>query len=79
MNMNLNPQPQLNDEFVTLAEAQSAAQEAELLSQDGFTGDEVTSLLWLRQWYQSGGSDRAEVIRRLEFIRLLVLSGKLEA
>jgi hypothetical protein len=52
--------------------------EKELLAQWGFTDEEVTSLLWLRQWYQTGGSDRAAIVRHLEFLRLLVLSGELE-
>ena len=49
-----------------------------LLAQSGFTSDEIMSLLWLRQWYQNGGSDRTEVIRHLEFLKLLVLNGKME-
>ncbi|GER82328.1 MAG: hypothetical protein IMW90_08660 [Thermogemmatispora sp.] len=52
--------------------------EGEVLMRQGFTEDEVTSLLWLRQWYQSGGSDRMEIVRRLEFIRMLFLQGKIE-
>ncbi len=52
--------------------------ETELLAQNGFTQDEIVSLLWLRQWYQNGGSDRVEVVRHLEFIRLLVLNGKID-
>ena len=49
-----------------------------LLTQSGFTSDEIMSLLWLRQWYQNGGSDRTEIIRHLEFLKLLVLNGKME-
>ncbi|WP_069804309.1 hypothetical protein [Thermogemmatispora onikobensis] len=52
--------------------------EGEALMCQGFTEDEVTSLLWLRQWYQSGGSDRMEIVRRLEFIRMLFLHGKIQ-
>jgi hypothetical protein len=52
--------------------------EQELLSQWGFTAREITSLLWLQQWYQTGGSDRALIVRHLEFLRLLVRSGELE-
>jgi hypothetical protein len=52
--------------------------ETELLAQNGFTQDEIVSLLWLRQWYQNGGSDRVEIVRHLEFIRLLVLNGKID-
>lgn len=52
--------------------------ETDVLVQEGFTTDEITSLLWLRQWYQNGGSDRVEIVRHLEFIRLLVLNGRIE-
>jgi hypothetical protein len=52
--------------------------EQELLTQWGFTAEEIASLLWLRQWYQTGGSDRALMVRHLEFLRLLVQSGELE-
>ncbi|WP_322480319.1 hypothetical protein [Thermogemmatispora sp.] len=55
-----------------------AADEGEALIHQGFSEDEVTSLLWLRQWYQSGGSDRMEIVRRLEFIKMLFLRGKIE-
>lgn len=48
------------------------------LVQCGFTQDEVVSLLWLRQWYQNGGSDRVEIVRHLEFIKLLIVNGKME-
>jgi hypothetical protein len=43
----------------------------------GFTQEEIVSLLWLRQWYQHGGSDRMEVVRNLEFIKHLVESGRI--
>ena len=52
--------------------------ETELLTENGFTADEIVSLLWLRQWYQNGGSDRMEVVRHLEFIKLLVRNGKID-
>ncbi len=42
----------------------------------GFTQEEIVSLLWLRQWYQNGGSDRMEVVRNLEFLRHLIDNGK---
>jgi hypothetical protein len=50
----------------------------EKLAQRGFTAEEITSLLWLRQWYQTGGSDRVELVSQWEFLRLLVLTGKLD-
>ena len=52
--------------------------EMDVLAQDGFTEDEIISLSWLRQWYQHGGSDRVEVIRHLEFLKLLVVNGKVD-
>lgn len=52
--------------------------ETHVLVERGFTSDEITSLLWLRQWYQNGGSDRVEIVRRLEFLKLLILNNKIE-
>jgi hypothetical protein len=50
----------------------------ERLAADGFPSEEIVSLLWLRQWYQTGGSDRVAVLRHWEFLKLLVLTGKLD-
>ncbi len=74
----MNPQihSQKNADIATTS--YSAAPELDILARSGFTDEEITSLFWLRQWYQSGGSDRVEVIRHLEFVKLLVLNGKLE-
>jgi hypothetical protein len=58
--------------------AQAVPTEQELLAQWGFPAQEIASLLWLRQWYQTGGSDRALMVRHLEFLRHLVRSGELE-
>ena len=52
--------------------------EEDILALWGFTREEIASLLWLRHWYQCGGSDRAVIVRYLEFLRLLVKSGDLE-
>ena len=48
--------------------------ETESLTLVGFTPDEIISLLWLRQWYQNGGSDRIEVVRRLEYLKSRILN-----
>ena len=61
-----------------LPEVNSVVTETEALEQYGFAQDEVISLLWLRQWYQHGGSDRVEIVRRLEFLKLLVVHGKVD-
>jgi hypothetical protein len=38
---------------------ETAKPEKDTLAQCGFTEGEIIALLWLRQWYQTGGSDRA--------------------
>jgi hypothetical protein len=58
---------------------ETTANDIEALSVCGYSEDEIISLLWLRQHYQSGGSDRAAVVRYLEFLRYLLMSGQLEA
>ncbi len=71
----MNPQIQSEKTFET---SEIVTTDAEALTQSGFTPEEIVSLLWLRQWYQNGGSDRVEVVRHLEFLKLLVTSGKIE-
>ncbi len=60
------------------AQAEVAMTNPERLAGCGFTSDEIVSLLWLQQWYQTGGSDRVMLVRYWEFLKLLVLTGKLE-
>ena len=71
----MNPQISSEKTFET---SEIVTSDAEALTQSGFTSEEIVSLLWLRQWYQNGGSDRVEVVRHLEFLKLLVTSGKME-
>lgn len=71
----MNPQISSEKTFET---SEIVTGDAEALTQSGFTSEEIVSLLWLRQWYQNGGSDRVEVVRHLEFLKLLVTSGKME-
>jgi hypothetical protein len=72
----MNPQTETPPEL--FMDSDSALNETELLAGWGFTPHEIASLLWLRQWYQTGRSDRASLVRHLEFLRLLVHSGDLE-
>jgi hypothetical protein len=58
--------------------SETTLSEKDLLTQWRFTSEEITALLWLRQWYQAGGSDRASIVRHLKFLNLLVMSGDLE-
>ncbi|TMD99894.1 MAG: hypothetical protein E6I80_27305 [Chloroflexi bacterium] len=72
----MHPQIHSEEHLITITDTETT--EMDTLTQSGFTSDEILSLLWLRQWYQNGGSDRTEVIRHLEFLKLLVLTGKIE-
>ena len=74
----MNPQIQSEKELEMVNNAEIAITETDALIQNGFTSEEIVSLLWLRQWYQNGGSDRIEVVRHLEFLKLMVMSGKIE-
>jgi hypothetical protein len=70
-----------NKPFMKSFEAEVIAEpvvpEIEDLEEGGFSTEEIVSLVWLRDWYQSGGSDRAEVVRHLEFLKFLIMNGKM--
>ena len=74
----MNPQIQSEKPIEMVNNVETATTEQDTLAQSGFSQDEVVALLWLRQWYQNGGSDRVEVIRHLEFLKLMVANGKIE-
>ena len=74
----MNPQIQSEKEFDIKNNTDITITETDALLENGFTSDEVVSLIWLRNWYQTGGSDRVEVMRHLEFLKLMVISGKIE-
>ncbi len=74
----MNPHTHLEEQFETTRQSEVTLTEEDILAQWGFTSEEIASLLWLRHWYQNGGSDRAVIVRYLEFLRLLVKSGDLE-
>ncbi len=74
----MNPHTYLKEQFETTRQSEVTLTEEDILAQWGFTGEESASLLWLRRWYQNGGSDRAVIVRYLEFLRFLVKSGDLE-
>ncbi len=69
----MNTQPL---EIITNVE--NTVSDTDVLTQVGFSEDEIISVLWLRQWYQTGGSDRIEVLRYLEFLKHLVVNGRVE-
>ncbi len=65
------------EEQLTIA-GETDVPEMDRLAQSGFTAEEITALLWLRRWYQTGGSDRMEIVRHWEFLKWLVVTGRLE-
>jgi hypothetical protein len=74
----MNPQMQTEVRPEMSSYSELALNETAMLAEWGFDSYEIVSLLWLRQWYQNGGSDRASLVRHLEFLRLLVQHGELE-
>ena len=74
----MNPQTQTETSPELFTYSDIALNETDLLAGWGFTPHEIASLLWLRQWYQTGGSDRANIVRHLEFLRFLVETGELD-
>jgi hypothetical protein len=74
--MNPQIQTQAHPELSTYSDI--TVSETTLLAEFSFDPHEIVSLLWLRQWYQNGGSDRGSLVRHLEFLRLLVQNGDLE-
>ena len=76
--MMTNPQMQ-SEQAITEGHAiETVATEGETLAMLGFNNDEIISLLWLRQWYQHGGSDRVEIVRHLELLKQQVLNGQVD-
>jgi hypothetical protein len=75
----MNRQNSIDEQREMATGTDTAVAERKRLAQCGFTSEEIGSVLWLRQWYQSGGSDRVAMVRRWEFLKLLVMYGKLEA
>jgi len=76
--MNLNQQIQAEEELITETYLEIDASEREKLAQCGFSPEEIVALFWLRRWYQTGGSDRIELLRHWEFLKRLVITGRLD-
>jgi hypothetical protein len=74
----MNPSISIEEQLAMKTQGQATVTETDLLAECGFSAEEIVSLLWLRQWYQTGGSDRFQFVRHLEFLKLLVLNGKIE-
>jgi hypothetical protein len=74
----MNTQIDFEEHFEMDSPVKVTETETDDLAQCGFSIEEIAALLWLRQWYQTGGSDRVQIVRHLEFLKLLVLHGKIE-
>jgi hypothetical protein len=59
----MNTQVQAEEQLVILPSLDTDALDRDGLTQCGFTIEESAALVWLRQWYQMGGSDRMELVR----------------
>ena len=75
----MNPYSTLKEDIKITTIEETVVSDFDTLTVYDFTAEQIVSLLELRQRYQSGGSDRASVIRHWEFLRLLVASGRMEA
>lgn len=75
----MNTTSSLKEELETTAIEEMVVSDFDTLTAYDFSAEQIVSLLELRQRYQSGGSDRAQVMRHWEFLRLLVASGRMEA
>ena len=74
----MNPYILAKAQFAIAPSLETDALEWDQLAECGFTAEEIVALLWLRHWYQSGGSDRMQLVRHWEFLKLLVMTGRLE-
>ena len=75
----MNPYISIEETRESTTFEETIVSDIDTLTQNDFSAEQIVSLLGLRQRYQSGGSDRATVIRHWEFLRLLVASGRMEA
>lgn len=77
--MNTNQPIQAEEECTRAMCVETEAALRDQLAQGGFSPEEIVDFLWLRQWYQTGGSDRMTLVRHWEFLRWLVRASLLEA
>ncbi len=77
-NVNMNQQIQAEEERNMTMRVETDAAERDQFAQCGLSTEEIVAFLWLRRWYQTGGSDRMELLRRWEFLRWLVRASLLE-
>jgi len=73
----MNAQIRASEQLTRATYLETDAPEMVGLAQCDCTAEEIAALLWIRQWYQTGGSDRMELVRRWEFLKWLVMTGRL--
>jgi hypothetical protein len=73
----MNPQIQ-SEKTIETSLIPATISDEDALALSGFNTDEIVSLLYLRQKYQTGGSDRVEIVRHLEFLKLMVMNGTID-
>ncbi|OLB56252.1 MAG: hypothetical protein AUI01_06820 [Ktedonobacter sp. 13_2_20CM_2_56_8] len=74
----MNHQIQAEEERALAMRVETDAAERDQLAQCGLSTEEIVAFLWLRRWYQTGGSDRVELLRHWEFLKWLVRASLLE-
>jgi hypothetical protein len=74
----MNTDIQAEEQLERATQVQTTLTETDMLARCGLSAEESVAVLWLRQWYQTGGSDRVQIVRRWEFLKFLMLHGKLE-
>src|SRR6266566_757244 len=73
----MNTQIKAEEQLMRATHGEPGVPEVDELAQSSFTAEEIAALYWLRGWYQSGGSDRMQLVRNFEFLKCLVVTGKL--
>jgi hypothetical protein len=76
--MMLNTRIYAKEQSETATKAETIIIEPGELEGCGFTSEEIIALLWLQNWYRTGGSDRVALVRHWTFLKLLVIDGKLD-
>lgn len=76
--VNMKQPIQTEEERTMAMRVETDAAEQDQLAQCGCSTEEIVAFLWLRRWYQTGGSDRMELLRHWEFLTWLVRASLLE-
>ena len=69
---------QAEEELITETHLEAEASQWEQLAQCGWSTEEIVASLWLRGRYQTGGSERMELVRNFEFLKWLIRASMLE-